>query len=123
MYSKIESGTMGHEVGSKQVSEERKQCVLDVFYMGVKQKDIFEYYKMPQSTVANIIRRGKSSSTIQRGRNQKLSNRSIRNMLSYAWRKRFTSVNMITAKFNEFSPTKVCVNTVRSILHTHCIKN
>ena len=62
---------MGRKVGSKQVSEERKQCILDGFYMGVKQKEIIEYYNMPQSSVANIIRRGKNSSRMKRGRKQK----------------------------------------------------
>ena len=112
---------MGRVKGSKQVSEETKRCILDAYYMGVRQKDIVQYYQMPQSTVANIIRRGRN--TEKRGRKQKLSDRSIRNLLSCARKNRFCSIHTITAKFNEFSTIKVCVNTVRSILHKNGMKN
>ncbi len=78
---------------------------------------------MPQSTVTNIIRRGKSNSTMKRGRKQKSSDRSIINLLSCARSNRFNSDSMITTKFNEFSTAKVCVNTVRSIPHRHGFKN
>ncbi len=49
------------------------------FKWKVKQKNVVEYWKVPQSTVANIIRGGKSSSTEKRGWKQKSSARGVQN--------------------------------------------
>lgn len=45
----------------------------------MKLKDVIGYYKVPQSTVANIIRRGRKNNISMRRRKQKLSDRDNQN--------------------------------------------
>ena len=54
---------------------------LDMYAVGVKQKDIYQYCGMPKSKVLNIVARGqkntKESNNENHGRNPKLIKRSI----------------------------------------------
>jgi len=79
---------MGKPKGSRHVSAERKRTIIDMYCMGVKQKDIVEYYNMPQSTVSNVIRREIRNNEKQdcetRGRKRKLSQRAVRALIKYA---------------------------------------
>ena len=118
---------MGKPKGSKHVSTERKNTILDMHYLGVKQKDIVAYYGMPQSTVSNIIRRGRdnndASSIEKRGRKRKLSTRSIRALLKYARKNRFKSATEIASEFIESTGLTVSTKTVRRYLHGNGVNN
>ena len=76
---------MGRPKSSKNLQKERKNYILDIHFLGVKQKGTAEFYSMPQSTVSKIIRRGcdnnDESKTENRGRKPKLSTRFIRVLL------------------------------------------
>ena len=84
---------MGRKAGTKHVPKERKMMILDMYSVGVKQKDICEYYRMPKSTICNILRRGwmntTQSNNENRGRKPKITKRSIRSLLPYSKTNRF----------------------------------
>ena len=76
--------TMGRPEGAKNNNAERKAVIVELAAIGVKQRDIVEHFKMPQSTVANIIRKiNATSGEIEtRGRKPKSAVRSMRLLLS-----------------------------------------
>ena len=86
-------------------------------YLGVKQKDSVECYEMPQSTVCNIISRGRdnndASSIEKRGRKRKLSRTSICALLKYARKKRFKSATAIASEFIASTGLTISTKTVR----------
>ena len=73
---------MGRKAGAKQVSEEGKTMKLDLYAVGVKQKDICEYYGMPKSRACNIVRRGRMNTTEGNNENMVVS-QSSQNDLFY----------------------------------------
>lgn len=48
---------MGRKSGAEQVPKERKQMIMDMYEVGLKQKDICEYHPRPKSAVCNVVRR------------------------------------------------------------------
>ncbi len=76
---------MGRPKGAKQASDERRNMILDMNDIGVRQCDIARHYKIPRSTVCNIIRRGRFTKTTEtRRRKSKLSDRTQRIILRAA---------------------------------------
>ena len=73
---------------TKEVPTERKNAIMELTAVGVKQKHIAQHYNMPQSTVSNIVRRLKDESGNNgietRGRKKKLSPRDVRMLLKCA---------------------------------------
>ena len=118
---------MGRKAGAKQVPEERKETIVEMYAVGVKQKDICECYEMPKSTVCNIVGRGRMNTTDSnienRGLKPKLTKRSIRSLLSYNTTNRFKPLHTIVAEYNQFAPLSVSLNTVKRYLHKYGLKN
>ena len=118
---------MGKPRGSKHVSTERKRTILDMHCMGVKQKDIVEYYGMPQSTVSNIIRRGMHNNEKEdaetRGRKPKLSKRAVRTLLKCTKKNRFRSLHSIASEFIESTGIQITTRTLRKYLHQNGVNN
>ncbi len=81
---------MVYQRGAKEISEERRQTILDMHDISVGQCDIVQYYKMPQSTVSNIIRRGRiPKRTKNSGPKMKLTSRATRTLLKTVPEKKF----------------------------------
>ncbi len=81
---------MGRPKGAKQVSDERRNMILDMNDISVRQYDIARHYKMPRSTLCNIIRRGHVTKTTEtRGRKSKLPERTQRIILCAAENNKF----------------------------------
>ena len=117
---------MGRKAGAKQVPKERKKMILDMHAVGVKQKDICEYYGMPKSTVYSTVRRGRMNTTQSNnenhGRKPKLTKRSILPLLSYTKTNRFKPLHTIVAEYNRFAPVSVSLKTVKRYLHKQGLK-
>ncbi len=115
---------MGRPIGAKQVSDERRKMILDMNDIGVRQCDIARHYKMPRSTVCNIIRRGRvTKMTETRGRKSKLSERTQRIILRAAENNRFKPSYVHAREYNKFASIPVFTRTVRRCLHKNCIRN
>ena len=70
---------MGRPKGAKQVSDECRNMIVDMNDIGVRQCDIAREYKMPRSTVCNMIRRECVTKTTEaKRRKSKLSERKQR---------------------------------------------
>ncbi len=73
---------MGRQVGAKQATKEKRDMILDMVDIGIRQVDIAKYYGMPKFAISNIVKAGrlvKGGET--RGRNKKFSSRDIRSLL------------------------------------------
>ena len=115
---------MGLKLGSKEVSKERSQMILDMVDIGAKQVGTANYYHMPKSTISNIVKAGRIEKEAEtRGRNRKLSSRDTRSLLKVADKLRFKPVHKIASTYNQFAPVPVSVRTVRRTLKDNGIRN
>ena len=115
---------MWRKLGSKEVSKERRQMILDMVDIGVKQVDIANYYHMPESTISNIVKAGRIEKEAKtRVCNRKLSSRDTRSLLKVADKLRFKPVHKIASTYNQFAPVPVSVRTVRRTLKDNGIPN
>ena len=96
---------MGRPKGAEEVPTERKNAILELTAVGVKQKHIVKHYGIPQSTASNIVKRLKDKSgnneMENRDRKKKLWPRSVRLLLKCAKKCRFESLRFITSEFNK----------------------
>ena len=114
---------MGHVKGSKQVSVERRNIILDMNDMVVKQCDIASYYKMPRCKVCNIIKRVRVIKVAEtRGRKPKFSRSPQRIILRVADNNRFKPSHVTARDYNKISSITVCTRTVRRCLHSNGIR-
>ena len=112
------------KLGSKEVSKERQQMILDMVDIGVKQVDIANYCHMPKSKISNIVKAGRIEKEAEtRGRNRKLSSRDTRSLLKVADKLRFKPAHKIASVHNQFSPIPVSIRTVRRTLKDNGIRN
>ncbi len=51
---------MGRKIGAKKVAKERRNTILDMVDVGVRQVDIAMYYGVTKSTVSNIVKCGRA---------------------------------------------------------------
>ncbi len=112
--------------GPKQVSEARKNAILDSTDVGVRQHVIVKHYSMLQSTLSNIIRRRNDCNNENeeaRGRKRRLTDRCIRALRKCIRENRFKPLRVITAKFNGFRPVSVSISTVWRVLTKKKIKD
>ena len=118
---------MGRKEGAKNVSEEVKSKIWDMYCIGVKQKCMAEYYNMPQSTVCNIIRRKKDSNNEnpppKRGPPPILDARGLRSLTSCVRKNKFKSLQQITNEFNVNRVVKVSKTTVRRAIRKCELRN
>ncbi len=115
---------MGRKLGAKEVTKERRNMILDMVDIGVRQIDIASYYGMPKSTVSNIVKRGRKVNEAEtRGRSKKLTPRDTRSLLKVADKLRFKPLHKITSTYNQFAPVNVSINTVRRTLKANGIQN
>ena len=115
---------MGSKLGSKEVSKERRQIILDMVDIGVKQVDIANYYHMTKSTISNIVKARRIEKEAEtRGRNRRLSSRDTRILLKVVDKLRFKPVHRIASTYNQFAPDPVSVRTVRRTLKDNGIRN
>ncbi len=115
---------MGRQVGAKQVTKGKRDMILGMVDIGVRQVDIAKYYGMPKSTISNIVKAGcivRGEET--RGRNKRLSSRDIRRLLKVAYEQRFKPVHKITSAYNKFAPKPVSISTVGRTLKENGIRN
>ena len=64
---------MSRQVGPKQLSHEFRTSILNMFDVGVEQREVAKYYKLHKSTVSNIIKRRRIQESEIRGWNKILS--------------------------------------------------
>ncbi len=92
--------------------------------IGLRQVDIAKYYEMPNSTVSNIVKRGRVAKEAEtRGRRKKLSPRDTRSLLQVADMLRLEAAHKIGSTYNQFAPIPVSVRTVRRALKANGLKN
>ncbi len=73
---------MGRQRGAEKISGERRQTILGIHDIGIRQSDIVRYYEMLQSTVSKIIRRGRiQKRTINSRQKMKLTPRATKTLL------------------------------------------
>lgn len=118
---------MARKTGSKQVSPERCQAIIDMKRNGLKHRVIADYYEMPISTISGIISRyrNKTSTKIieKRGRKRKISKRSCRLLQNYVRNHRFMPLHALVAEFKKFTKIIVHVSTMRRCLHRLHLRN
>ena len=115
---------MGRKIGSKEVGHERRNMILDMVDVGVKQIHVANYYGMPKTTVSGIIRRGRVEKQDEtRGAKNKPTPRGTRSLLKVSDNLRFKPVNKIASTFNQFAPISVSLRTVRRTLKENSIQN
>ena len=91
---------MGHS-GCKRVSKERCFSIHDSYKLGVDQKSIAEYFKIPKSTIPNVIKRLDTVSVPNRiGRQRKLDDELLKNLEEFVARYCFMLLDMITTTFS-----------------------
>lgn len=117
---------MARKKGSKQFSGERKNEILYMTGLGVKQCEIAKYYLMPQPTVSNIIKRGRftrmKKNTDGRGRKIKLCNRGVRVLLQQDKQNSFKPMYSIKSTCNMFATEKLCSSSIRNYLKKYGIQ-
>lgn len=64
----ISKSTMVRKVGAKRIPEDRCERIYDRNVIGVRVRGIAKFYKMPQSTVACLIRRYKMQKRLSRNK-------------------------------------------------------
>ena len=115
---------MGSKLRSKEVSKERRQMILDMVDIGLKQVDTANYYHMAKSTISNIVKAGRIEKEAEtRGQNRNLSSRDTRILLKVVDKLRFKPVHRIASANNQFAPDPVSVRTVRRTLKDNGIRN
>ena len=122
----IAQQVMGRVQGSKDITGDRKKCIVDMADAGLTHAYIGNYYSMPRSTVTNIVRRNRIAglATIQkRGCKPKLSDRDIRMLRNYARNSRFKPLRTIVSEFKNNTGIEICVNTARKYLHQSGLQN
>ena len=115
---------MGRKIGAKEVNQERREKILAMVDISVKQIDIANYYGMTKTTVSSIIRSERfeeQEETI--GRKKKLSPRDTRSFLEVADKLRFKPVSRIASTYNQFAPILLSTRTVRRTLKENGIQN
>ncbi len=109
---------MGRQRGAKEISEERRKTIFGMHDIGVRQCDIVLYYKMPQSTVSNIIcRRRIPKRTQNNGPKMKQTSRATRTLLKIISENKFQPSSVIASIYNKFAPVHVSARTVRRTLN------
>ena len=102
------------------MSEERKQAMLDLTDVGVKQFAIALHYAILQFTVSYTFRtpneRNTNENKDKRGSKQKLTPGCIRSLRKCARENRFESLCVVNAKYGEFKDKVVNKDTVWRLL-------
>ena len=94
---------MARKEGAKRFSQERSKTIYDVDCIGVRTIDMSKHFKMPYSTVCNVIRRYKSIRVTEKkkiGRRRELLPRGMRLQQKYVTEFCFEPLYVITARFN-----------------------
>ena len=115
---------MVRQRGAKEISEERRQTILNMQDIRLRQCDIVQYYIMPQSTVSNIICRGripKITKNIEL--KMKLTSRATRTLLKTVSENKFQSSSVIASIYNKYSYVAISARAVRRTLKRNGIRN
>ncbi len=103
--------------GAKCTPKDLCKTIYEMSFVGVRNKDIAEHYKMSRSTISYVISRLKkaNSSGIKKkmGRKRKLSERGIRLLQKYVLGNCFDPLYVITARFNAATKLSLSINIVR----------
>ena len=96
---------MGRAKGAKAVPKSKCKTIYDMYCVGVRIRDIAEYYRIPRSTVSCIVRRYKQpkKTIVKQGRPKKLSVRGLRLFKKYVLENCFESLHVIVARFNSYT--------------------
>ena len=111
---------MARKCGSRQVTQQRVQCIVDMIRAGMKVTAVAHYYCMPKSTVSNILRRQKLGpgevASKKRGRKTKFTARSFRLLVHYVQKLRFYPLHVILSQFRLYTGVSVSISTARRYL-------
>ncbi len=114
---------MRRQRGAKEISEERRKTVLDMHEIVVRQFDTVRYYKMPQSTVSKVTRRGQiQKRTKNSGPKMKLTSRATRTLLKTISENKFQSSSVLTPIYNRYAPVPIIARTVHKTLKRNGIQ-
>ena len=112
---------MGRLRGSKDLSVDLKQKIIDVVGTGLKQTKVAAYYKVPVGTVKTILRRDRllNNDFIKKkmGRKCKLGPRSVRCLLIYVQKNYKMPLYAIAMNFRASNGAQLSKRTVRRYLH------
>ncbi len=118
---------MGRKMVLRKFHKSVKDAILDMKALGVRQCDITTYYSIPQPTVSNIIRNGRTSTmkknTEKRGPEEKLLKRGLRALLKHVKANRFKPTHVITSTYNMAASQRLCSKTIRRYLRKYGVSN
>ena len=114
---------IGH-TGSKRVSTTRCHSISDRFNLGVDKKRIAEYFKMPTSTVSNVIKRMETATVRKRqGRPPKLDEQLLKKLEEFVNANRFLPLDKIASQFSAINEVNICKRTLSRYIKKLGIKS
>jgi transposase len=110
----------------QELSPDKKNIIVDLHLKGFRPSKICETLDIPYSTVFNILKKFKSSGSVENksrsGRPALLTGRGYRVLERLVKKNRRNSLCEITCKFNENAVNQVSKRTVQRHLHKHNFK-
>lgn len=112
---------MERKRGSLNLSPVTCKAIFDAYNMGFSVKDLVQYYKIPQSTISNVIRRRKARhgtrNTVKHGRPGKLDDEALKQLEVVILANRFMTLERLCTVFCNVSGIGISSRRLRGYIH------
>ena len=119
---------MARKKGSKNVSADLKNRIIDLLRSGMTRKQVAGFYDIPLNTVKSIIRRRNKEATnknsiTKQGRKRLLGPRCVRRLLNFVRKNNKQPLFYIAANFKTIDGSNLSQKTIKRYLHRNGIRS